>query len=198
MNKKDEFIKKMLERIKEFEYIYVLENNGFISRKSKHSEYVHYILKDGELTPVMSFDVAYEYDIHDGILPVRINDQELSYHYEKGIIDPYNFFTQYTDAFLGVDYSEQGNHVGIGTVTMGEDVHTVVGVVNKDGVLVSSLLDYNTSNEYGMPYMDPTMFDESIFEIRKDMLDEMHVRSVDRMHRAKVNMKIMQSKLKSN
>lgn len=170
-----------------------LEKTGFLVYQilRKGSTYIHYEVKNGELVPLQLFEGLCERDSKDKVLSIYDKKQSLTYHYNEGIADPYNFFNDYTDTFLGVDYGKLEKHVGVGTLTLGENTHTIVGVVDNNGTLASRLLDWNTSCEYGVPYMDPSMFDESIDEIKKDMIDEDKLRSLEGVKRAKINMKIM-------
>ncbi len=118
----------------------------------------------------------------------------ITYHCKERIEDPYNIFKEYHDTFFGIDYKVQGLKVGVMEVEERDITHTVIGVIDKFGVLVSPLLDLNTSNEYGVPYMDPSLFEEAIDDIKRDMIEEIEVISQQRIKRAKVNMRIMKSK----
>lgn len=161
-----------------------------VIKSSAGEVYTHYEVRNGKLFPMLEFDEIVGYK-NKNILVIEQNGQKLPYHYKKGVTDPYDFFDEYHDKFGGINYSEKGMYVGIGTVGEDENIHTIIGIVNSNGVLVSALLDWNTSTEYGSPYMDPTSFEDALDEIKKKIKQECMLESEERTKRAKVNIKIM-------
>lgn len=169
-----------------------------------NSLYTVYEVVDNQLKKLISFDEM-EYNIGfatQGMLTIYQKGNKMRYSFKDKIADPYCFFDEYHDTFAGIDYKALGDCVGIGTINVGKEEHSIIGVVNENGTLVSRLLDWSTSKEYGSPYMDPTKFEETIGDIRRDIKRDMIIadRKIARRRnaRAKINMKIMKNKNKKS